>query len=264
MTTPALRLLELALPLFLRSYLSCLSGAEEHEVAQQQSKQLLNLLEAQETVDLIDLAPLVTEVAFLVQVREGGATNSVGRWQWDPTSANGTEEDALVSSTALHLAIRLRLDNVAAALIPLAAAALRFASGPRCFQRTPLRLACDLGSKTTAILLLRHGADVDELDNWHRTPLHNSCERGDAGLVRLLLNHGADASVVGTFQPESFDPTLFENATPLEVACAKGYLRIVRLLLKDAKSKVAMPDMRRCLKWACTFGSVAVVQELLE
>ena len=71
------------------------------------------------------------------------------------------------------------------------------------------------------MLLVQHGADVNELDEKHRTALHVACKHGDVGMVELLLQFGADASLEGGITG------LCPDVTPLEEACGKGYLAAV-------------------------------------
>ena len=80
-------------------------------------------------------------------------------------------ENALLNSTALHVAIYFDLETVVRVLLPYAGAALSFGSGPRCLRRTPVHVACDLGRTAILKLLLQTGSDANELDLCHRMPL---------------------------------------------------------------------------------------------
>ena len=130
-------------------------------------------------------------------------------------------EDVLVNSTALHLAVHFGLENVAKVLLPGAAAALRFASGPACRRLTPLQAACYLGRSTLADLLLQHGADVSAVDQLGRSALHVACIRGHEACTRLLLLHGTETSAVDNYE-----------VSALRYACSGGHEACTRLLLQ--------------------------------
>lgn len=56
---------------------------------------------------------------------------------------------------------------------------------------TPLHVAAAFGNNSAVVIaLLRHGADVNAVDNLHRTPLHRAINH--AKMVRELLSAGAD------------------------------------------------------------------------
>lgn len=64
--------------------------------------------------------------------------------------------------------------------------------------RTVLHWCADKNDAATAVIYLRHGADVnavDVLDN--TTPLGYAARRGHLDMVKLLLAHGADPSLPG-------------------------------------------------------------------
>ena len=117
--------------------------------------QLAKLLTVQGAYDDMDLASLLTEVTFLLQVPDVV--------QATPQSHVAKEEDLLVNSTALQLALHLDLRRVAEELLREAGNVLNFVSGPR---------------------------------SRPRTLLYPSCRKGDAAMVELLLNCGVNAPTV--------------------------------------------------------------------
>ena len=103
-----------------------------------------------------------------------------------------------------------------------------------------------------AMLLLQHGADVNERDEMLRTPLNICCQRGDVDMVEFLLRSGANASLAGDFTVAEASPVLrFVQTAPWEVACHQGHLAILKVLLKHQAAQGVNPDMSRGLSWAC-------------
>lgn len=91
----------------------------------------------------------------------------------------------------LHLAILASQMEVIELLIDLGADL--HSSNPALFS--PLAFACDLGNYEVADLLLRKGANVNEVDGiCHYSPLHCALRARDntLELVGLLITHGAD------------------------------------------------------------------------
>ena len=143
------------------------TGTEGREAACKQLVQALKLLTVQGTVDEVELAPLLMEVSFLAQQQEGQQHGNTGTSATDSEVDNELAENELVHQTALHLAVYFNLENVASLLLPHAGEALHSTSCANCLRRTPFHLACDLGRRTMAMLLLRHGANVNDRDpNW--------------------------------------------------------------------------------------------------
>jgi ankyrin repeat protein len=80
------------------------------------------------------------------------------------------------------------------------------------------------GEVRKAKLLLKHGADVDAIDDEYRsTPLGVAARRGQQKLVELLLEHGADPHAAGA-----------PWAVPIEWAMKEGHQRIADMLRETA------------------------------
>jgi uncharacterized protein len=79
------------------------------------------------------------------------------------------------------------------------------------------------GDTGTAVLLLRHGAQINLIDEeYQSTPLGYAAHFGRVDMVRLLLDHGADVTSAGA-----------PWATPLAWAHRRGYKEI-ETMLRDA------------------------------
>jgi ankyrin repeat protein len=77
------------------------------------------------------------------------------------------------------------------------------------------------GNLPKAELLLKHGAEIDPIDDLYQsTPLGIAVRWGHTEMVRLLLSHGADANKSGAPWSE-----------PLSWAQKKGHNEIARILI---------------------------------
>lgn len=54
---------------------------------------------------------------------------------------------------------------------------------------TPIHLACVNGFVKIAELLIKHGCNVNAMDNRGRTSLHNAAISNNVDLIRLILRH---------------------------------------------------------------------------
>jgi len=67
---------------------------------------------------------------------------------------------------------------------------------PSLFAEIYLRDAVENGDYRKAELLLRSGADVNEVhDTFRDTVLHIAAQKGDSEIIKLLIKHGADRSI---------------------------------------------------------------------
>ncbi|XP_030324548.1 ankyrin repeat domain-containing protein 7-like, partial [Calypte anna] len=62
-------------------------------------------------------------------------------------------------------------------------------------NRTPLHLACANGHTEVARFLLKHGSQLDAVDNFGRTPLMKAVQLREQDCVTFLLEHGADPNL---------------------------------------------------------------------
>uniref|UniRef100_A0A915KWT0 Ankyrin repeat domain 17 n=1 Tax=Romanomermis culicivorax TaxID=13658 RepID=A0A915KWT0_ROMCU len=86
---------------------------------------------------------------------------------------------------------------------------------------SPLTLAACGGHTDLALLLLEHGANVEEPNDDGYTPLMEACRDGHEELVELLLEWGACVNAT----------TEDTGETALTLACAGGHKEVVELLL---------------------------------
>ncbi|PIA31491.1 hypothetical protein AQUCO_04900058v1, partial [Aquilegia coerulea] len=84
---------------------------------------------------------------------------------------------------------------------------------------TPLHRACEGGHLSTAVYLLKKGADPEMRSNRGFNSLHIAAEKGSEELVRLLLSKGADVDA------------LSRSGTPLNLAAGQGKHEVVKVLL---------------------------------
>ena len=96
---------------------------------------------------------------------------------------------------------------------------------------TPLHAALDMGHLSTAMLLLRRGADIKSRDLAGRTPLHIVLYRGHVEIVSSLLKCGANPNAKSD-----------KGETPLYLASKAGMHDTVKLLLEH-RAKSNYPDV---------------------
>lgn len=89
-------------------------------------------------------------------------------------------------------------------------------------DRSALHLAAANGLSELAEILLKHGANPNQVNRFRETPLYFAAERGNTDIARILLSHGADPNA----------RTRFTRMTPLLAAAQTGQLHVVRLLIE--------------------------------
>lgn len=126
---------------------------------------------------------------------------------------------------------------------------------------TALQWAASTGSKSLALTVLRHGANIDflfpesDLDRVHKTALQLAAEAADEPMVSLLLAHGADVSACS---PRDY-------ATALHYAVKGGCGDCVVLLLLHGADVSAVDEGGTTpLLWAVGYGFAGIVRILLE
>jgi ankyrin repeat protein len=207
--------------------LSCISGREGYSIDAQDNDEQTALMLAIR----LDHVELVRELCQ----PENGA---------DVALADST------GKTALHFAVskdpgivKLLLDREASAV----AADKQY--------RTPLHLACQLGSIEVATALVNSLDKEDPKslnlrDDDKQTPLHIAAKLGHAEIVHLLVERGADQSLEDG-----------QGFTPIELAAAAGHLDVLKDMQCHSPCEV---DPNRLLIRAVTQGQLLVVRRLLE
>lgn len=91
----------------------------------------------------------------------------------------------------------------------------------------PLALAISKSNRTIVELLIKHGADINAVDNIVAPAYFEACTLPDSAMLQYFLDHGADPDKVSR-----------EGSTPLMWAAANGSLASVKLLIgKGAKAE---------------------------
>jgi uncharacterized protein len=143
---------------------------------------------------------------------------------------NGAKNDPHpeFGQTALHAAVAANQFTCAKAILEEAACSqadsmIANLTDPR--LQTPLHVACTEGSEEICILLLNHGASVNEVDVGGMSCIHLSAQAGHKACLALLLDHGAD-ELIGSVD--------LAGNTALHLAAANGHIGCVRLLVESA------------------------------
>ncbi|KAF6035297.1 PPP1R27 [Bugula neritina] len=95
---------------------------------------------------------------------------------------------------------------------------------------TALHQAVLDGNFKAVRLLLKHGADVNKVDEDSWTPLHAACAEGQADIARYLLKQGADPSILTD-----------DGERPIDL-CDHTDMPTIRVLLRAQSSDIAVSD----------------------
>ena len=87
---------------------------------------------------------------------------------------------------------------------------------------TPLMNAAMLGNASTAAMLLKDGAEIDQKNNFGGTALSCAASNGHASVVKLLLKHDANVNFVNN-----------QGTPALAFATHRGHTAVVELLLEQ-------------------------------
>lgn len=107
------------------------------------------------------------------------------------------------------------------------------ANQPDDYGLTPLHQVSmsDTPNTSVALLLIQKGADVNATDKNLETPLHNAAYHGNLNIVELLLKNGARINAQEKY-----------NKTPLVKAAQGGHIAVVKYLLEQrADPKLSAP-----------------------
>lgn len=94
---------------------------------------------------------------------------------------------------------------------------------------SPLTIACksDRDSLKLVELLIKNGADVNQLDLFGCSPIYHACEKGDKAMVELLMKNGADVNRYKRIY------RCFSINLPIQVACEYGRTKLVKYLVEN-------------------------------
>lgn len=103
-------------------------------------------------------------------------------------------------------------------------------------------------------LLLRYGADMNEVNGSGYTPLHSATEARNVAIVQLLLDKGAN-----------IEATCNKGYTPMLLAADSGLKYLLQIFLtKGANIKAQTKDHHSALHLALPFRNKAIVQLLID
>jgi ankyrin repeat protein len=153
----------------------------------------------------------------------------------------------------------------------------------------PLLKAARNGSEAIVLLLLQHGADVNQTARNGDTAIHLAAKEGEAGTIRILAGHGADLNCRNTswldrtplenavyeHRREAYDTLVALGADPYSLSKNKASLLMAAALvgdtgiMSDLIARGCDPDFRTdqghtALMWAAWSGKSATVRKLLD
>jgi ankyrin repeat protein len=119
---------------------------------------------------------------------------------------------------------------------------------------TPLTAACAHGHKSVVEELIKHGASIDQQDEWGVTALYVAAESGHLPVVETLIEAGAN-----------FNECDLDGISPLFASAQFGHSSVVESLLKHG-SNYNKPDIYKMspLYVASRAGHTSVVDALIK
>jgi ankyrin repeat protein len=125
--------------------------------------------------------------------------------------------------------------------------------------RTPIQAAAEGGHETIALLLLKHGADINApaSPSLGATALQAACYRGHTGLAKSLIARGADVNS---------PPGKFNGYTALQGACLADEIELVNVLLAegaDINAPGSLYGGGTALHAAASRGHLEIIKKLL-
>jgi ankyrin repeat protein len=215
------------------------------------------------------------QIMFLVRP----LTKEHGQSQTEDSSSAATDElyafQARFHATGLHLAVQLRLDDLAHVLAT--------DSDPSIINRTdgsgqtPLHLAVALGADVIAENLLNHGGDANAKNLEGFSPWHIAAANGNLSMVRMFLKQPAERLHVNSQvapnenQQQDRDGSsargdqTMHGATSLHLAALKGHAEIVQSIIRDGRCNRLIEDRSGMTEFhqACKHGQIDVVKLLI-
>ncbi|RUS84242.1 hypothetical protein EGW08_007994 [Elysia chlorotica] len=122
-----------------------------------------------------------------------------------------------------------------------------------CAKR-PVHICAENGHLGAMEVLVRYGADINQLDAHKRTVMHFASQQGHGHSIEWLIDHGALA-----------DEIEMDGYSPLHVATCLGYKTACRSLLTLGKAEVnrLSKDSWSSLHMAASYGHPEIVKMLL-
>ncbi|XP_052071822.1 uncharacterized protein LOC127710118 [Mytilus californianus] len=118
---------------------------------------------------------------------------------------------------------------------------------------SPMTAACGSGNYSTVVLLLKHGAHLNQPDKCGEIPLYVACFGGFKNVIELLIEKGAD-----------INKTVKSGASPLFAACNSGdESTVTMLVLHGANVNKSTKSGNTPLFAACCGGFESIVRTLV-
>jgi ankyrin repeat protein len=199
-----------------------------------------------------------------------------------PAAANDVSaRQTHLNTTGLHLAIQLRLDELAIILATgKNSSTINRTDGD---GETPLHLAVALEANVVAQNLVHNGGDINAQNLEGFSPWHIATANGNLSVVRMFLKQPAEgldmnqlvspkedqhqSQLVTTSNGSSArDEQTAYGATALHLAARNGHVEIVRRIISDARCKELIEDCSGMTEFhkACSYGQLEVVRLLIE
>lgn len=121
-----------------------------------------------------------------------------------------------------------------------------------CGGNSPMHAAINSEAISTAELLLKHGADINDQNNmFKRTPLQGAALYGKTQAVKWLVEHGADVN-----RPDS------QGQVAISIGASyKGNAEILKMLL-DNGARLPPEEIPKMTQGACRAGNLDVLEFL--
>ena len=216
------------------------------------------------------------QILFLVRL----LTKEHGQSQTEDSSSAATEElyafQARFHATGLHLAVQLRLEDLAHVLATdLDPSIINRTDGN---GQTPLHLAVALGAEVIAEDLLNHGGDANAKNLEGFSPWHIAAANGNLSMVRMFLKQPAERlhvnSQVSATDNQEQNPDgssarvnlTMHGATSLHLAALNGHAEIVKSIIGDGRCRKLIEDRSGMTEFhqACKLGQLDVVKLLID
>ena len=207
-------------------------------------------------------------------------TKEHGHNQDEDSSSAATEElyasQARFHATGLHLAVQLRLEDLAQILATDLDPSI--INRPDGNDQTPLHLAVALGAEAIAEDLLNNGGDANAKNLEGFTPWHIAAANGNSSMVRMFLNQPAERLhinlQVAANDNQQQDPggscarvdLTMRGATSLHLAALKGHAEIVKSIISDGRCRKMIEDRSGMTEFhqACKHGQLDIVKLLID
>ncbi|XP_011495807.1 PREDICTED: ankyrin-1-like [Ceratosolen solmsi marchali] len=154
------------------------------------------------------------------------------------------------TTTALHLASRIEIKDIAELLLQMGAEVNSEMQG----GETPLIIAVLSKRMALVQLLLDRGADVNAKTLWGKSALHYAAQTGQKPMLEMLLRRGGHVNASDR-----------DGLTPLHIAAEAGHKELVFVLLKGgADYEVKSKSGATALHYAAVMGHQEILETILD